>query len=264
MLKKFSVFLVIILIYCCKENIPVKSDNLIIAKNNNLNNESFIDYLPTSTTNKIIRHEFYTLSYNEKYEQAEWVAYELKENMIVKNNFERPYFIEDPLVGTNSADWRNYKKSGFDKGHHCPAGDMKFSKKAFEDTFFTSNISPQKHNFNAGIWNRLEEKTRYWAQKYQSIYVITGSLLNDNLATIGKENVAVPEYYYKILLYKNNDKYKIIAFLMPSQESKLPLYEFVKSTDEIEKLSGIDFFAKLPDQIESKLEKSSDYKEWSF
>ncbi len=249
----------------CKEK-NTKFSDLIIENNysNVQNNQPIFDYLPTSTTNKIIKHEFYTLSYNEKYEQAEWVAYELKENMIVKNSFKRPYFIEDELVDSNSADWRNYKKSGYDKGHLCPAGDMKFSKNAFEDTFFTSNISPQKHNFNAGIWNRLEEKTRYWAQKYKSIYVITGSLLNNNLKTIGKEAVAVPEFYYKILVQKNKNSYKMIAFLMASQESKLALYEFVKSTDDIEKLTGVDFFAKIPDEIESKIEKNSDYKDWSF
>lgn len=231
---------------------------------NVLDKNSNFDFLPTSTTNKIVKHEFYTLSYNEKYEQAEWVAYQLKSNMITRNHFERPYFIDDPLVETNSADWKNYKKSGYDKGHLCPAGDMKFSKKAFDDTFFTSNISPQKHNFNSGIWNRLEEKTRFWAQKYQSIYVITGGILKNNLKVIGKENVAVPDAFYKVLLQKDNQNFKMIAFLVPSQESKEALFKFVISTDELEKLTGIDFYPNLSDDIEIKLEKNSDYKDWSF
>ena len=138
MLKnKFFLVLVILISSCKENNTKLESSNLNITENTNSNDVSLFDYLPTSTTNKIIEHDFYTLSYNEKYEQAEWVAYELKENMIVKNHFERPYFIDDPLVDTNSADWRNYKKSGFDKGHLCPAGDMKFSQKAFNDNFFT-------------------------------------------------------------------------------------------------------------------------------
>ena len=78
----------------------------------------------------------------------------------------RDSFIEDPLVKTESADWRNYKKSGYDKGHLCPAGDMKISEESYNDTFFTSNISPQKHDFNAGIWNNLEQKICYWTSKY--------------------------------------------------------------------------------------------------
>ena len=117
------------------------------------------DYLPTSTTNQIIKHDYYTLSYNEKYEQAEWVAYELKKSYVRSSNFDRPYFIEDPKVKTGSADWRNYKKSGYDKGHLCPAGDMEFAINAYNDTFFTSNISPQKHDFNGGVWNQIRTKS---------------------------------------------------------------------------------------------------------
>lgn len=222
------------------------------------------DYLPTSTTNQIIKHDYYTLSYNEKYEQAEWVAYELKKSYVRSSNFDRPYFIEDPKVKTGSADWRNYKKSGYDKGHLCPAGDMEFAINAYNDTFFTSNISPQKHDFNGGVWNRLEQKVRYWATKYDGVYVITAGVLQPNLKTIGQEQVLVPNYFYKILLDNSNGQYKMIAFLVPNAKSNKPLYEFVVSVDSIEKMTGIDFFPKLDDKTENRLEKNSDYKAWSF
>ena len=222
------------------------------------------DYLPTTTTNQIVKHDYYTLSYNEKYEQAEWVAYELKKSYVRSSNFERPYFIEDPKVKTRSADWRNYKKSGYDKGHLCPAGDMEFTINAYNDTFFTSNISPQLHNFNGGVWNRLEQKVRYWATKYDGVYVITAGVLQPNLKTIGQEQVLVPNYFYKILLDISNGQYKMIAFLVPNAKSNKPLYEFVVSVDSIEKMTGIDFFPKLDDKIENNLEKNSDYKAWNF
>ncbi|KIA99035.1 endonuclease [Flavobacterium sp. KMS] len=222
------------------------------------------DYLPASTTNQIVKHDYYTLSYNEKFEQAEWVAYELKKSYIKNNDFKRPYFNEDPKVTTGSADWRNYKKSGYDKGHLCPAGDMEFDKKAYEDTFLTSNISPQIHEFNDGVWNRLEQKVRYWAVKYDDIYVVTGGVLTDSNTTIGKEKVLVPKYFYKVLLDESNGKYKMIAFLVPNEKSERPLYEFVVSVDSIEKLTGIDFFPHLDDKIEDSLEKNKDYKAWAF
>ena len=222
------------------------------------------DFLPTSTTNQIIKHDYYTLSYSEKHEQAEWVAYELKKSYVRNSNFKRPYFIEDSKVKTGSADWRNYKKSGYDKGHLCPAGDMEFAINAYNDTFFTSNISPQIHDFNGGIWNRLEQKTRYWATKYDGVYVITGGVLNSSLKTIGKEEVSVPNYFYKILLDNSNGDYKMIAFLVPNIKSSKPIYDFVVSVDRIEKMTGIDFFPKLNDKTENSLEKSSDYKSWSF
>jgi endonuclease G, mitochondrial len=263
----FLIFMIIVLFSCRKgEN---NSTNL--EKNKKYNNleitsrsKTSFDFLPTSTSNQIIHHEFYSLSYVEKQEQAEWVAYQLRSEMIKSIKFDRPFFIEDPLVKTNSADWRNYKKSGFDKGHLCPAADMKFSKKAFEDTFFTSNISPQKHDFNDGIWNTLESKVRYWAEKYGSIYVVTGGVLTNNLDHIGKENVAVPKFFYKVLLDTSRSEYKMIAFLVPSEKSDKPLYDFVISVDELEKMTRIDFYPNLPDEIESRLEKKSDYKDWSF
>ncbi|PZQ81123.1 MAG: endonuclease, partial [Flavobacterium johnsoniae] len=82
-------------------------------------------YLPTSTTNQLVMHQNFTLSYHEKYEQAEWVFYEAKASGGRSSDFKRPFFIQDPLVKTGSADWKNYKNSGYDKGHLCPAGDMK-------------------------------------------------------------------------------------------------------------------------------------------
>ena len=222
------------------------------------------DYRPSSTTNKIVNHDYYSLSYNENYEQAEWVAYELKQEYLIINRFKRPLFIKDPNVETGSADWKNYKKSGYDKGHLCPAADMDFSKEAFKETFFTSNISPQLHVFNNGVWRRLEEKVRYWAGKYDGIYVVTGGVLNTSLKTIGREKVAVPKYFYKILMDDTNGKYRMIAFMIPNQKSDTPLYSFVVSVDTIEKITGIDFFPKLDNEIENRLEKSSDYKVWSF
>lgn len=227
-------------------------------------NKTQLNFLPKSTTKAVVFHDFYALSYNEKYEQAEWVAYELKKEQVVNANFKRPYFVQDNKVSTNSADWRNYKRSGYDKGHLCPAADREFNRKAYESTFLTSNISPQKHEFNSGIWNRLEEKIRYWAIKYDGIYVVTAGVLSSNLKTIGEEKVAVPNYFYKIVLDENHGKYRMIAFLMPNDPSNRPLYEFVVSVDKIEQLTGIDFFYQLPDVLENQLEKSSNYKDWSF
>ena len=229
-------------------------------------NDFSFNYAPSSTTGVIIKHSGYQLSYSEKHEQAEWVAYSLHKNDIVYTNHERPFFINDPKVRTQSADWRSYKNSGYDKGHLCPAGDKRYSKKAHDETFFTSNITPQKHDFNAGIWNKLEQKTRYWAKKYHHLYVITGGVLEPNLKTIGngKNKVSVPNKFYKILLDYTEPEIKAIAFLMPHQDSAKPLSSFVVSIDSIEQLTGIDFFPQLPDSIENKLEASTNYKNWSF
>jgi endonuclease G len=243
-------------------NIKYKSSSEL-SIDNAYSYEAF-DFLPSSTTNGVVKHAFYTLSYNEEFEQAEWVAYELKKSYIKNNNFRRPFFIEDPKVATGSASWRNYKNSGYDKGHLCPAGDMEFAIDAYNDTFLTSNISPQVRDFNNGIWNRLEQKVRYWAVKYDGLYVITGGVLKKSFRTIGKEKVLVPKYFYKILLDNDAGNYKMIAFLVPNEGSNKPLYSFVVSVDRVEEMTGIDFFPKLKDDLENQLEKNSDYKNWSF
>lgn len=221
-------------------------------------------FLPSSTTGQIVHHQEYSLSYFEAHEQAEWVAYELKKSHLSRTNHKRPYFEIDKAVKTGAAHWRNYKQSGYDRGHLCPAGDRKFTKEAHDETFLTSNISPQKHDFNSGIWNRLEQKVRYWAGKYNGVYVVTGGVLNGSMKSIGDENVSVPNQFYKVLIDNNTGQTKMIAFLMPHKDSNKPLYEFVVSVDEIEKLTGIDFFPELDDTIENKLEASSSYKGWSF
>ncbi len=221
-------------------------------------------YLPTSTTGVVVVHNHYSLSYSEKHEQAEWVAYELKKEHLSRNDFKRPFFVEDKKVKSSSADWRNYKKSGFDRGHLCPAGDRRFTYEAFEETFLTSNITPQNHEFNSGIWNDLEKKTRYWASRYDGVYVVTGGVLSDGLETIGYEHVSVPKYFYKVIL-DNSSKYpKMIAFLMPHKDTDGSLKKYVVSVDEIEKLTGIDFFKALDDSIEDKLEASSSGSGWKF
>ncbi len=220
------------------------------------------DFYPTSTTGVVVKRTNYAFSYSEEHEQSEWVAYELSSADFSNRDFERPFFIEDPEVKSHSADWRNYKNSGYDKGHLCPAGDRKKDYESYKETFYTSNISPQRHNFNDGVWNRLEQKVRYWSKKYDGLYVVTGGVLSENLKTIGREKVSVPNYFYKVLMTK--DGKRMIGFLVPHQESNEPLYEFVVEVDAIEKMTGIDFFAKLPDAREAKLEKASDYKGWSF
>ncbi|MBE0424710.1 MAG: DNA/RNA non-specific endonuclease, partial [Lutibacter sp.] len=218
-------------------------------------NKADFNFLPTSTTGQVVHHQFYSLSYKEKYEQAEWVAYELTQNQLLGIPVKRPYFEQDPKVTTQSAHYKNFKDSGYDTGHLGPAGDRKFSVEAFNETFFTSNVSPQTYEFNSGVWNRLEQKVRYWAKKYNKLYIVTGGILTPNLKTIGTEKVAVPQYFYKIILDYNGAETKAIAFLVPHEKSEKGLYQFVTSIDEIEMLTGIDFFPELPDDIENEIEK---------
>jgi len=212
----------------------------------------------------IVRHKYFFLSYSEEHEQAEWAAYYLTSDKSNRHHFERPFFKQDPLVETESAHWRNYKNTGYDKGHLVPAADMKFNEDAYNETFLTSNVAPQNREFNAGIWNRLEEKIRYWADKYTALFIVTGSVLHNQLITIGDEKVSVPDYFYKIVIRVQNDVLVMIPFLVPNQKSDAPLFHYATTIEKIEEITGINFNHKLAEKIEEKIEKELNYKEWSF
>lgn len=223
-----------------------------------------IYFMPSSTTGAVVEHDHYKLSYSEPHEQAEWVAYTLTTGQLTYDDRKRPYFIEDPKVGSRSADWRNYRGSGYDRGHLCPAGDRRFSELAYNETFYTSNISPQNRDFNAGIWNRLEQQVRQWAKKYGTLFVVTGGVLENGLDEIGEEDVDVPKYFYKIVAKGKADKLAVIAFLMPAQERSASLQQFIVPVDRIEQMTGIDFFEKLPEAVQVNLESTINMDGWRF
>jgi endonuclease G len=212
----------------------------------------------------LVKHTGYSLLYNENFEQAEWVAYELNEREVA-GAFERTNkFLEDPLVPTGSAENIDYKSSGYDRGHLAPAADMGYSEKTMEESFFYSNMSPQAPSFNRGVWKRLEEQVRDWAQQYHQIFVTTGPILRPNLPTIGPNKVAVPEYYYKVILDTSNHHQQMISFILANQGSSKSLKSFVISTDSLEKLTKINFFPNLKDEIEKKLEAKSNVQQWKW
>ncbi|MEN7548891.1 DNA/RNA non-specific endonuclease [Rapidithrix thailandica] len=213
---------------------------------------------------QIIRYSGFTVSYNEKHEQADWVAYELTSEETRGSAKRTDRFVSDPQVQTGSATKDDYKGSGYDRGHLAPAGDMKWSKKAMQESFFFTNMSPQKPAFNRGIWRLLEEQVRDWAKENEAIYVITGSKLEDGLPTIGENKVSVPKYYYKVILDYNGPEVKGIGFIFPNEGSKKPLSTFAVSIDSVEEFVGMDFFHKLPDATEEALESQLDLSQWEL
>lgn len=219
------------------------------------------ELLPTSTTHQIVRHSFYTLSYSEQNEQAEWVYYELTTEMVRGKQKRTDNYRPDEKVTTLSAQLDDYRGSGYDRGHLCPAGDMKLNPVSMSESFYLSNMSPQDRDFNAGIWNTLEEQVRRWALTNGRLYVVTGGVLTSNKGKIGPDGVSVPKYFYKVL-YDPRGQGEMIAFLMPNENSTRPLQQFVVSVDSLESLTGIDFFPELADSIESLLESKIDMGGW--
>ena len=218
----------------------------------------------TYVKDKIITHTGYSLLYNEKHEQASWVAYELTKEETSKRFNRSNKFITDPLVTTGSANNADYTGSGYDRGHIAPAADMSWSSTTMAESFYYSNMSPQNPSFNRGIWKSLEELVRTWAIENGAVYVITGPVLTNGLPTIGRDQVSVPKYYYKVILDYTEPDIKGIGFLLPNTGTKQPLQSFPVSIDSVESVTGIDFFPLLPYEQERFIEKTLSVNAWTW
>lgn len=229
-------------------------------------NDGPVPIPPVPSEEDIVEHYAYSLKYNEDCEQADWVAYQISATQINNPVCERTdNFREDPLVKTGSAALADYKGSGYDRGHLCPAGDMKWDSTAMSESFYMSNISPQNPGFNRGVWKRVESQVREWALEYDEIRIVTGPVLNEQeYERIGDNQVAVPLNFYKVVLDYKEPELKGIGFVLKNDSSSLPVDMFAVSIDSVEVLTGIDFFSDLQDSIEEEIESNLNIDLWSF
>lgn len=223
--------------------------------------------LPAYTkADTVVQHTGYTLCYSEEDEQPYWVAYVLTADEVFSDNAQRAdNFHEDPAIPTGSATLADYKGSGYDRGHMVPAADLKWSDQAMDDSFYMSNMSPQVGALNRGVWADLESVVRTFAAQNQAICVVTGPVLTDGpYKKIGVNGVSVPNYYYKAILDYTGPEHKAIGFLLANEGSKASLQSFAVTIDEIEEITGLDFFPLLPDDEEMILESTFDVDLWDF
>lgn len=223
--------------------------------------------LPTLLTpqrEQVIAHEGYTVSYNSQWCIPNWVAYELTAKEVAGDVPRGNDFVPDPLAKGNTATTNDYKHSGYDRGHMAPAGDMKWSKTAMDESFYLSNICPQNKNLNKGDWKELEELAREWAKEYGNIYIACGPIVAVNHKTIGQNNVAVPESFFKVFLRETNNGWATIGFLFENKAGNKKLNTYIRSIDEIEELTGIDFFPLLADDVEEAIERQTNIYDWNI
>lgn len=225
-----------------------------------------IPELQSGQKEQIVAHEGYTVSFNPDYKIANWVAYELTAKEASSKKAERENkFLIDPDIKGGTAENGDYTRTGYDRGHLAPAGDMKWSVKAMRESFYLSNICPQKPLLNRGIWKELEEQVRCWAITDSSLFVVTGPVIRNSLKRMGKNSVAIPDTFYKVIASPHGKNPKGIAFLFANKGYKnTSLESQAVSIDQVEKLTGIDFFSTLPDVLQQKIEKDVNKADWKF
>lgn len=222
-----------------------------------------IPRLLSNQPEQIISHLGYTVSYNYDTCLANWVAYELTFDEVQGTFTSSKKFLPDPLIHTRQADNDDYKHSGWDRGHMCPAADMKWDKQAIDESYYFSNICPQNPNLNGGDWKALEEKCRSLASDYGKLYIVCGAIVGEGTnGTLGDNRVTIPDAFYKVLLIETLDDYKGIGFYFENKAGHHNLSYYARTVDDIENLTNIDFFYALPDVIEIDVESQYDLEAW--
>lgn len=207
---------------------------------------------------QILQRTGYTLSYDSKTKTPKWVAWELtKEETKGKEERSTQFYPDPDVVGTQVVTY-DYSHSGYDRGHMAPAADMKWSKQAMQESFYMSNICPQDHNLNTEDWKNLETKSREWARRYGKVHIACGPIYNGKRNEyIGEHRVKVPDAFFKVILINTSKKQFALGFLFENEAGERPLEKYLVPVDQIEKITGMDFFSALPDELENRLERES-------
>lgn len=222
-------------------------------------------YIPSSLTNnpeQILSRKAYIVSYNEETKISNWVAWKL-----TADHTDGPYkrlnnFHEEEDAPIPRATLADYRGSGWSRGHMCPAGDNKWDETAMYESFSLVNVCPQSASLNSGLWNRVEMDCRKWANRYGEIYIVCGPILmNREHETIGENEVVVPEAFFKVVLCLQG-KPKAIGFVVKNTEGAKKKNQYVNTVDDVERITGYDFFPALPDNIEDEVEAYANLSDW--
>lgn len=235
-------------------------------KKNKSGNSRLMELPATKQGETIIKHTAYTLSFNTKHNNPNWVAWELTANEANANMQRSDNFCADPeLPLRNQVTSADYKGSGYDRGHMCPAADNRWSTQAMNECFYMSNMCPQNHELNSQSWERLESACRRWATNEGSIFIVCGPIYKSNRKslTIGYDHVVtVPDEFFKCVLTLNPGKEKAIGFIYSNRQGKQSMEECAMTVDDVEAITGYDFFVNLDNKLESRLESSYDLSKW--
>ena len=203
----------------------------------------------------ILKRYAYTVSYNQKMKNPNWVAWELTRKETMGTHERTNKFVPDPDLKEPRVKSSDYTRSGYDRGHMAPAADMKWSQRAMEESFYMSNICPQHKNLNRGDWNDLEDACRAWAKKYGTVYIACGPIYDRRTPkTIGTNKVTVPDRFFKVVLIYNRKDPMAFGFIFKNIAHSQSLDKYQTTVDDIEHITGYDFFSKLPDHIEDYIE----------
>lgn len=219
--------------------------------------------LPDEQPEIMVDYTGFTVSFNPAYHIPNYVVWELTgreaDGELPRNS---KFYKDNDVYGCAELD--DYRRSGFDRGHMAPAGDMKWSADAMAESHSLVNICPQDHSVNSGRWSTLEKMCRQWAQRDSALLIICGPVITDEMPrTIGRSQVRVPERFFKVVMAPFAETPRAIGFIIPNSYTDEGLEAMSYTVDDVEQITGYDFFSCIPDSIESRMEGNADFRQWT-
>lgn len=225
-------------------------------------------WVRTGTAEQMLNRMAYTVSYNCERLTPNWVGWVLTAEH-TDGSFERKghKFMEDQEVPAPRATYADIREGecGYQRGHICPAGDNKWSYQAQKEAFLMTNICPQNGDLNQRDWKYLEEACRDWAKRYERIYIVAGPIFRSKRPkTVGSNGVSVPDAFFKVVLRlgENSSDTKAIGFIYENRKGHHEMAHNVRSVDEVEAATGLDFFYQLDDKTEAAVEQEKNLADW--
>ena len=199
----------------------------------------------------------YSFGWSQKDRVALWVAYPLCKFYTNGSAGRTNAWALDPLLGEDSAAPFGGYAGSYARGHQIPSADRQCCYDANAQTFYGTNMTPQLNAHNEGIWADLEGKVRGWADTSDTTYVVTGVTVS---ASSKKEedsygnSVTIPDAYFKaILKYSKSSTlgtWNAAAFYLEHRAYSGSITKsHSMSIDELEEITGIDFFVNLPAKV---------------
>lgn len=208
----------------------------------------------------------YTVSFNPEENIPNWVAWNLDTEKLVERESRNDKFTPDPDLDPESAiTTHEYKGTGWDRGHMCPAADNRWHWRAMDESFYMTNICPQHHNLNRGDWKELEDACRRWAA-IEPVYIVCGPILykTPKYGYIGTEHqIRIPDAFFKVVLTGlESGEPRAVGFIYKNEAGNNKRDKYVNSVDEVERITSMDFFSALPDDVERYVESEYNLSDW--
>ena len=216
-------------------------------------------------TVRVLTNRGYVVGYSDALGDPLWAAYRMQDLPSIPVPPARPEKFEVDRRTVARVTPEVYSGSGYDRGHLAPnyAIATRHGKAAQRETFLMSNIAPQRHALNAGLWRELEMKiaTSYPA-RYGEVWVITGPVFGVNPPRL-RGGVAVPEAFFLILIDENEGRLRTLAFLVPQEASaEADPARYLTTIGEIQRRTGLDFLSELDDESERQVENQRAGRVW--